>query len=362
MFESKWAPRKIRNFPAAIAMTVLLSLSLAGATTTMSWTNPSNGEKLIVGVNGVDAIVTSSVSVHVVQLYMDGIKQTEQVNDTTTAYLDKTFTIAAAGSHSVTVQALDNSNNVLVKVTRTITAVSSAGGVYSNIDNVSTNWIPCNQCGGGGGGNPVPASNLHITGDDGNSIQFTTAGETGVGGPFGTSYWYDDWAASVPAQAIPPTQVRYVKLDFFINVPAGTNANSIQAIEFETQQRQAPAVGKIWNMAWQADYKGSGHWRTFNYVAGTWNDTGIAISATPAINDGNWHHVIAEFHVDGTSVYDDALTIDGTRFAPHQNYIYGPKTTTSFNQMTNAFQLDMMSANVGVTAYLDRVNITYTNQ
>jgi hypothetical protein len=337
----------------------------ADASSSLTWTNPSSNEKLVVGAtNGVDAVATSTVLIHVVQLYVNGCKMVEQVTDGTTAYLDQPWVNKCpfnVGNNTFTVQALDESSNVLVKQTRTVIGVSAAGGQFSEIEDNAANWIACNQCGGGGGGDPVPASNVVSPAfDTDESIKFTTVGEGGIKGSNATSYWYVDWGISNPKGPVPSSTVEYVKLDFEINIPSGTNASDIQAVEFETQQKFG---GYIWNMAWQADYKNTGFWRIFDYPASSWQSSGIALSSTPAINDGKWHHITAEFHVDpgSTKVYHDALWIDGTRFAPHQNNVWGPGSTSA-TQMTNAFQLDDDKANDGITSYLDDVSVTYTNQ
>ncbi len=364
-------PRRLWIAGALIVLVASLNLK-ANAQATLTWTNPSTNENLVVGAtNGVDAIVTYSANIHVVQLYVNGCKMVEQVNDRTTAYLDQPWTNKCAfnvGANQFTVQALDESNNVVAKQTRNVNGVSTAAGlVPTNVEDAAASWIVCNQCAGGGGGNPVqPANSTFVpSGSNDESVKFTTVGETGYSGGYGGAYWYVNWAQSDPSQ-LPTSTVNYVKYDFYINIPAGTNGSDVQAVEFESQQEYN---GKLWNMAWQADYKGTKEWRIFDYNADyctghkkCWLDSGIPLSVKN-INDGNWHHLTTEYHVDpsGGKVYHDALWIDGTRYAPHQNYVLNPATTGS-TQMTNAFQLDNDSANDGITAYTDLMTVTDTVQ
>jgi hypothetical protein len=61
-------------------------------------------------------VVTYSANIHVVQLYVNGCKMVEQVNDTTIAFLDQPWTNKCpfnAGNNQFIVQALDEANNVV---------------------------------------------------------------------------------------------------------------------------------------------------------------------------------------------------------------------------------------------------------
>jgi hypothetical protein len=354
-----------------VFVVVTLGLShVADAQASMNWTNPSNNEHLVAGAtNGVDAVVTYSANIHVVQLYVNGCKMVEQVNDTTIAFLDQAWTNKCpfnVGNNQFIVQALDEANNVVAKQTRNVIGVSGpAGFMPTSVEDAAGNWIVCNQCAGGGGGNPVRATNSTLVppGSNDESVQFTTVGETGFTGQYGGSYWYVDWSRADASQ-LPTNTVNYVKYDFEIMMPSGTNASHVQAVEFESQQE---FNGKLWNMAWQGDYGNTKEWRIFDYNADNcpnhvkcWLDSGIPLSLKP-INDGNWHHITVEFHVDPSAgkVYHDSLWIDGNRFAPHKNNVLNPATTSS-TQMTNAFQLDNDKANDGITAYTDLMTVTDT--
>ena len=86
----------------------------------------------------------------------------------------------------------------------------------------------------------------------------------------------------------------------------------------------------------------------------------IRISFTPFSHDA-WHDITAEFHVDGNvTIWHDALTIDGQRFAPTMHNSHAAVTTTHSNTLNNAFQLDTDQFDDSYTFYVDAMDVTYT--
>ncbi len=174
---------------------------------------------------------------------------------------------------------------------------------------------------------------------DGSSTQFKIGGSH----PYKNAYWY------IKHYDTPSKPLSYLKYEFELYIPSGF-ANTPQAIEFECQQK---ASGHTYNFAWQADY-GSHQWRIFNYAARRWESSGLSFAG---LTPGTWHHVIAEFHADGTQVVHDALTIDGTRRVV--NIRHQARASSRGEYLTNAFQLDLDGAPTGYHVYVDAMSITY---
>jgi len=335
-----------------ITVLSLLLATFASAQSSITITNPANNETVVTPTMGVDASATSTSAMHVIQVYVDGAKATESLcNGANPCPIHTTIPITTGTNHRFTVQVLDNNSVALAKQTINLNATSTPV-VLDNIDNNAMNWIACDQCGGGGGGNPVPASNTSSPSEDGNSLELTTFGETGITGGFGNSYWYVE-------EPKPTALISYIKYEFDLWVPSSF-VNTPQALEFECQQSFG---GLTYNFAWQALYRGSpqDRWRIFNYNGNpkAWQDSGLALTRFTA---GSWHHIISEFHIDhGTNqIFHDALWVDGTRMNPTQNFIHSPRNTGFGNHLTNAFQIDMDSANDHLNVNIDKMKITYT--
>ena len=114
--------------------------------------------------------------------------------------------------------------------------------------------------------------------------------------------------------------------------PTAADLAACQAVEFELQQN----VGnRVYNMAWQADIRGSGLWRTFDYTRSVWVPTAINV----AFAAGEWVDVAATF-LRGA---DDTLThltlrLNGKTTALNVKRISTPKVEPYY--VHAAFQLD----------------------
>jgi len=325
---------------------------------TVTITNPANNEVVVTPTMGVDASATGSSSMYVIQIYLNGLKATQSFcNGANPCQIHTTIPITTSSSR-LSVQVLNNEGGVLGKTTIFVKPTASPT-VIPGIEDLSASWISCNQCGGGGGGDPVPPGNCSpptCPSEDSNenSIQFTTFGETGVSpSGYGTSYWYID-------QTVPSTSISYLKYQFDLWVPS-SYATLPQALEFECQLTLG---GNTYNFAWEANYKGPpvNTWRIFNYAAGTWEPSGISLTE---FTGGTWHHIIAEFHVDPADpdskpIHHDALWIDGVRMAPSENFKHAFATVGNRDEFTNAFESVMDANNDAFTVYIDRMSITYT--
>jgi hypothetical protein len=327
-------------------------------------TNPANNEVVVAPTMGVDASATGSSSMYVIQIYLQGHKVTESLcNGSNPCQIHATISVSAGSGERLSVQTLNSSGGFIAKQTIMFNATSSPT-VIAGIEDSAATWIPCvqsNGCSGGGsGGNASQPANCgppSCPSEDSNenSIQFTTIGETGFNcNPscgYGSSYWY------VP-QTEPSSSISYLKYQFDLWVPAAY-ASTPQALEFECQLTLG---GKTYNFAWQADYKGTDSWRIFNYAAGLWESSGIALTQ---FSGGAWHNIIVEFHIDPADpnskpIHHDTLWIDGVRMVPSQNFQHAYAQVGNPDKLTNAFQLDMDFNNDPLTVYIDRMSVTYT--
>jgi len=343
----------------------VLSLSLVLAATafgqaTVTINNPANNEVVPTPSMGVDASATGSSSMYVIQIYLNGLKQKQSLcNGANPCQFHTTIPISTSSSR-LTVQVLDNGGTVLGRTTIFIKPTSSPTAIAGIEDNAAS-WISCNNCGGGGGGDPVAPTNCGpptcpSEDTNENSIQFTTFGETGVSpNGYGTSYWYID-------QTVPSASISYLKYQFDMWVPAAY-ASLPQALEFECQLTLG---GNTYNFAWEANYKEPpvDTWRIFNYGAGTWEQSGLALTE---FSGGTWHNIIAEFHVDPADpdskpIHHDTLWIDGARMVPTENFKHAFAQVGNRDEYTNAFEIVMDANNDALTVYIDHMTVTYTTQ
>lgn len=319
----------------------LLGAACSAATVTISQPSASTGTspvKVSASVSGTSRIL---------QLYVDGKKVTETASTT----LNYSVPLAL-GQHRIAVQSADYKNVISKTVTNvTVQAPTSTTppptSTYTTFSNVqeSTNWKTCGTCGNEKGNTAVATYDM-IRGITSPAIDNTsTAAQFSISGQYAyaNAYWY------LPNTA-PKMTIKSLVYDFWIYVPA-TYVNSAQAIEFECQHS---VNGYTYNFAWQADY-GRKQWRTFDYINRAWIATSIPF---PGFTADTWHHIIAEYHENGTSAVHDALTVDGVRTVVGitRPAKYTGQTWASF---TNAFQLDMNSKPSPITVYVDKMNVKY---
>lgn len=334
----------------SLVLTAVLFVAGSALADSVTINNPADGENVPAGTVWVDATASAtSAPIWVIQIYLNGSKATEKVvNNVSSCAIDAGITVGASSNNQLTVQILQQNGTLITRTTIHFNAVTAITTIPA-IDDSTTGWHPCNGCGGGGGGNPVPETVVASPSEDGSAMEFTTIGESGFTGGFGTSYWYHD-------DTTPTAKIAYLKYSFDIYVPAAY-VNTPQAIEFECQQQ---FNGLLYNFGWQAEYKGTpnNRWRIFDYPGSAWLDSGLALTR---FTGDTWHHIVSEFHIDNVTndIYHDAITIDGTRMYPTQNFKLRP-ASNSVNKMTNAFQLDMDGSNTAYTTYVDNLTVSYT--
>lgn len=341
--------KTFRLHPQPLSSSILLTFMLMvfssyGMTQTVTVQTPFDTETV---PNPVPIQATTNAAADRMEIWVNGAKVDEQAG---TAY--KGYLTLSTGTDRFVVIAAQGTNTVLAEKVESITVTASPHVLPALDESFPAN----NQVNGNGCTQGLPtsfsvtSSTVHTV--DTKSAKFSVA-ESGSGG-FNCVYWF--LVHSSPAQV-----VQYVKYHFKIYIPtqpSGDSKEAIQAIEFEVQQDFS---SKIYNFAWQAQYRGcstSCTWNIYNMSAHAWESSGIPF--TPFTHDA-WHDIIAEFHVDGSgTVWHDALTIDSQRFTPTMHNSHAAVTTTHSNTLNNAFQLDMDQFDDSYTVYVDAMDVTYT--
>ncbi|HEY3929813.1 MAG TPA: Ig-like domain-containing protein [Candidatus Koribacter sp.] len=318
-----------------------LAVNLAGAGTTPSVTfvQPSGSS----GTSPLTVAAQSNVSVREMQLYVDGVKYTQQYGNTFNAAVTLT-----PGTHRIAVQMLGSTSAVMAKAVKYVTISTPPPTTYANVvKNIQemTSWQTCGACGNTSGNAALATYNMTrglttpAMDNLSTSTEFSISGKT----PYTNAFWYID-------HPILTTPVKSIVYDFYLYIPEATG-NAPQAIEFQCQQK---VNGYIYNFAWQANYKGK-VWRTFDYVNRKWVATAIPFAG---FTTGTWHHIIAQYHASGTNAVHDSLTVDGVKTLVN---ITRPAayTGTAVKQLTNAFQLDMNGTPTPYAVYVDKMTVSY---
>jgi hypothetical protein len=324
----------------------LLTIGSGAVAQTVTIQQPANNATLP-GPISVQATATDSNGIAYTQVYVDGVKKYEVTSGNVSTALNM-----STGYHRIAVQAKDKLGNIgksVVYVTVSTTSSGDTSGSSSGLtvlDRIEeqSEWQTCGNCGNSGASGATASytmtRGISSPSTDGSSSQFW------IGGPyaFKNAYWYIGHSNS------PSTPVNYLKYEFDIYVP-GQYVSAPQAIEFECQQK---ANGYVYNFAWQADYARA-QWRIFNYVTRAWEATNVPLKK---FSGDTWHHVIAEYHAQGSNVVHDALTIDGIRYTV--GITHGAKYVGGTSHyLTNAFQLDLNGSATNYKVYVDGMKVSY---
>jgi hypothetical protein len=329
-----------RNWLAGVLAASLFLFGLSVSAQTVTILEPIPNASVSTSIR-VRATVSDTSSILTTKIYLDGVS----VYSSGKSGLDTTISVTQ-GTHRIAVQAYDSAGRngkSVVYVTASATAPTTTDlTTFTRIEE-QTEWTTCGSCGNTGGTGAVASYSMtrgiSSPSKDGSSAKFWIGGSYA----YKNAYWYIH-------QKAPAAPVKYLKYEFDLYVPAAS-ATAPQAIEFECQQK---ANGYIYNFAWQANYAG-GTWRIFDYVNRRWDYGGLNLTK---FSPNTWHHIVSEFHTEGTTVVHDALTIDGVRHAigiKHAaKYVGG--TSKSF---TNAFQLDLNKTATDYSVLVDGMKVSY---
>ncbi len=341
------SPSSARNLVRQALFVLLFTAALISGLSSFSFaqivsiSQPANNSTVSTSVH-VTAKASDGNGISYTQIYVDGAaKYTVHSN-----YVDTTISVSA-GLHRITVQATDtlgNHGKAVVYVTANSTSASTTNLTTISRIEESSDWQTCGNCGNSGASGSTATYSMtrgiSSPSVDGSSSLYSIGGPY----PYKNAYWYIGHPGS------PTTPLRYLRYEFDLYVP-GKYVNVPQAIEFECQQK---ANGYVYNFAWQANYARN-EWRIFDYVLKRWDSTAIPLTR---FTGDKWHHIISEFHTDGTSVVHDALTIDGVRKTVGIKHP-GKYVGGTSHYLTNAFQLDLNGSATPYKVYVDGIKASY---
>jgi len=179
-------------------------------------------------------------------------------------------------------------------------------------------WLQAGNSGDSGGGSSKPNGTFTIVPGD---TVFSAKGNY----PYNNGYWYLPITGNFDADTLFSYSLQFM-------LPTAADLSACQAVEFELQQNVG---GNIYNMAWQADIKGSGLWRTFNYTTSAWEATTIPVKLIA----GEWTAITATFlrSASGTLTHVD-FTLNGVTTPINVTRAATPMVQSDY--LHAAFQLD----------------------
>jgi hypothetical protein len=226
---------------------------------------------------------------------------------------------------------------------------STEAGLSGSASNNQTasGWLTCSNgpgsnCGGAGGVGKIVQTRFDVDVSGGGRSHVADE-HTNAGVSYGTSYWYRETGQPT----FLATSIDY-STDLYVPSSVGTK---YQAIEWDGEQHLG---GYLYNYGWQAE-RNSGRWRWFDYAAGAWRDSGIAFAG---FAPDTWHTVHAHYSVDGSTITNDYLEVDGVRQAPTVSTAH-QRVAGSGTKMNIGLQLDQDSAGDEMTVYWDNINLSY---
>lgn len=320
------------------AMLVLCALFLCGvasAVPTVTISSPTAGATLGSPIQ-VTASASSSLTVTLMQVYVDGAKKYEVKGKS----LSTTLSLATGG-HKLTVQAYDSSGVGKTTLNLTIgTALanptSTPMATFADVEEI-TGWSSCDACAGANGTGPTAphsiTQNIASPSMDGKAAEFWLGGET----KYSNALWWKQLGARDSASKFTYDLYFYLK-----------NPSVAQALEFDVNQT---VNGKMYVFGTECNLKGSKTWRIWDYNL-HWLSTGIPCTVPTAYQ---WHHLVWEFQrtSDGRTHFI-SVTLDGKKSYIDQKLTPRPKTTRELNV---AFQMDGNSTMTDYSTWLDNVTL-----
>jgi hypothetical protein len=205
----------------------------------------------------------------------------------------------------------------------------------------ATKWIQPGNAGDSGGSSGRTNGTWTYTPGIAPDYEATFSAQPGY--PYNAGYWYTtlgkfDWAN---------------KWTYHLEVKFPTLADftASQAIEFELQQ---DVNNYVFNMAWQADFRGVRKtWSTFDYAAKVWNSTGIPVDFN-LFNHQQYCVMEAVYTRTLTTVTHVSLKINGQIYLINKTRTGVIRTLTPHTNA--AFQLD---SNYLGTPYIVRAKNFY---
>jgi len=321
------------------------SLTVDGSVTTISTgpgvavTSPANNSTVGSPIHVV-ASAGAGNPITAMRIYLDG----NSMYTTSANQLDTTVG-AAAGTHSLIVQAWDTTGAVYKQPLTVVVGSSTTDGsvppgatTITDIQKMA-GWESCTTCAGLGGNGPAAeygySQGVASPSLSGGAMEFYLGGST----PYSDAIWWKQLGANNNA-----THFQY-DLDFYLTSPQVS-----EALEFDVNQ----SIGnQKFIFGTQCGVISDGQWDVWDTLGNTWRPTGIACPTPAAFQ---WHHLTWELYRDDTYTHYVAVTLDGVKH--YVNIAYQAKPWGA-NEINVAFQMD---GNVNQTAYnawLDNVTLRY---
>lgn len=320
------------------AVCVLMS-SAAALAGTVTISTPGDGTTVSSPFR-VTATATSSSTVRLMQIYVDGVKKAE----TAGSKIDKSI-YASTGTRRVVVQGYDAGGTfkraIYVKVGST---TSSSGGsttsdskTFYDIDHMS-GWESCSACAGAGGDGPIAQyymkRGVSSPSKDGKAVEFFLGGST----PYANALWWKQLGANDGV-----SHFRY-ELYYYIKNPSAS-----QALEFDVNHS---LNNKKYIYGTECDFKYKKAWKVYDAYNRTWKTTSIPCSVPKAYT---WHHVVLEFKRADGKMHFLTVSINGNKH--YFNRAYAPKSTSA-REVNVAFQMDGNKYQTDYKVWVDKMKLT----
>jgi hypothetical protein len=248
---------------------------------------------------------------------------------------------AGSGSHSLVVQAWDNTG-VVYKQALAIN-VGSSGPTPPNAATKSEiqkmgGWQSCSVCAGANGSGPVATFSMNqfqlSPSLSGGSAKFNISGGT----RYADALWWKQLGAADSA-----TNFVY-DLDFYL-----TNPQAPQALEFDVNQ----SIGSRKFIFGSECAMVSGVWDIWDAPSGRWQSTGVACTRPAAFT---WHHLTWQFRLTSTQTIFVAFTLDGVTHFLNRAFNTLP---AGVHELNVAFQMDLNSGAQAYSVWVDNVTLRY---
>jgi hypothetical protein len=321
------------------AVCVLMSSAAAWAGT-VTISTPGDGATVSSPFR-VTATATSSSTVRLMQIYIDGVKKAEVAG----SKIDKSIS-ASLGTRRVTVQGYDGGGafkkTIYVKVGSTTSTSSgstssSSSKTFYNIDQMS-GWSSCSACAGAGGDGPIAQYSMKrgvsSPSKDGSSAEFFLGGSI----PYANALWWKQLGRNDGVY-----NFRY-ELYYYIKSPSAS-----QALEFDVNHS---VNDRKYIYGTECDFKGTKVWKVYDAYNRKWMTTSIPCNVPKAYT---WHHVVLEFKRANGKMNFITVTINGNKH--YFNRSYAPHATGA-REVNVAFQMDGNKYQTDYRVWLDKVKLT----
>ena len=225
-------------------------------------------------------------------------------------------------------------------ITVTLIASANAGTITkSNVDQMS-GWQHCSACAGAGGtGSVAPYSmqqNVSSPSMDGKATKFNLGGTNN----YSNAYWWKKLDGSDSSK-------HHFTYDvyFYMKTPRAS-----QALEFDVNQA---VNGRKYIFGTQCSIV-RGTFDIYSKATG-WIHT--SVSCTAARTAYKWHHLVWEFQrTSDNRVKFVSVTLNGSKHYINKTY---NSISSSYKQISIAFQMDGNKYQTDYTTWLDKVKLTY---